>query len=80
MPESLRDLEFEHETGKIDEADYRALRSRYAAAAIAARDAGAAGERDHGRGGAAGPTCGVCEAEVGPGAKFCSRCGTALFG
>jgi len=78
--ESLRDLEFEHETGKIDDADYRTLRSRYAATAIAARDAGAAGEPGRGPGATASPTCGVCEAKVASGAKFCSRCGTALPG
>lgn len=78
--ESLRELEFEHETEKIGDDDYRAMRSEYAAAAIAARDAGASAEPERGgRRGAAG-ACGVCEAAIAPGAKFCSRCGTAVAG
>jgi cytochrome c-type biogenesis protein CcmI len=78
--EALRELEFEHETGKIDDEDYRTLRAEYAAAAIAARDAGAtvtaeAGDR---RRSDEGSACGVCGAPTAPGAKFCSRCGTPV--
>jgi len=79
--ESLRELEFEHETGKIGDDDYRAMRAEYAAAAIAARDAGATAEPERGerRGGTGtAAVCGVCEARVAPGAKFCSRCGTQV--
>ncbi|MGD8495807.1 MAG: zinc ribbon domain-containing protein [Gemmatimonadales bacterium] len=70
--EALRELEFEHETDKIGDADYRALRAEYAAAAIAARDAGAEAPE----GSEAG--CSVCGASLAPGAKFCSRCGTPV--
>lgn len=71
--EALRDLEFEHETGKVEEEDYRRLRARYAAEAIEARDAGAGGiERDD------RAVCAVCEAPLSSGARFCSRCGTRV--
>lgn len=74
--EALRDLEFEHETGKVDDDDYRQLRARYAAEAIAARDAGAG---SLGREEAADrAVCAVCEAELSPAARFCSRCGTPV--
>lgn len=78
--EALRDLEFEYQTGKIDEDDYRALRSEHAAAAIAARDAGAEVRPDSdARRRAAGPAaCTVCGARIAADAKFCSRCGTAV--
>ena len=78
--EALRELEFEHETGKIDDEDYRKLRAEYAAVAIAARDAGAtapAGADDRRRGGEGVP-CGVCGAPTASAASFCSRCGTPV--
>jgi len=78
--EALRELEFEHETGKIDDEDYRKLRAEYAAVAIAARDAGAtapAAADDRRRGGE-GTVCGVCGAPTAPTASFCSRCGTPV--
>lgn len=72
--DALRELEFEHETGKIDDADYHALRAEYAAAAIAARDAGAEAPSE-----ADGEVvCAVCGVRLAPGAKFCSRCGTPV--
>lgn len=70
--DALRELEFEHETGKIDDAYYRSLRAEYAAVAIAARDAGAAVPAE-----AAGG-CPVCGGRLAPRAKFCPRCGTAV--
>ena len=80
--EALRELEFEHETGKIDDEDYRKLRAEYAAVAIAARDAGATApaEADDRRRRAEGVACAVCGAPTAPGARFCSRCGTAVTG
>lgn len=70
--EALRELEFEHETGKIPESDYLALRAKLAQEAVAARDAlgGSAPAAAEGR-------CSVCDAPLKPGAKFCSRCGQA---
>lgn len=78
--EALRELEFEHETGKIDDEDYRRLRAEYAAVAIAARDAGAMvpAEADDRRRSGEGVACGVCGAPATPAARFCSRCGTPV--
>lgn len=74
--EALRELEFEYETGKVEEEDYRQLRARYAAEAIEARDAGAG---SLGRDEAADRAlCAVCEASLSPGARFCARCGTEI--
>lgn len=75
--EALRELEFEHETEKISDDDYRAMRARWAKAAIAARDAGAVAGPDRDAR-AAGPRCGVCSSPVDEAARFCSRCGTAV--
>lgn len=72
--EALRELEFEHETGKIETPDYEALRAELAREAIAARDAGARVDREAGTAGQ--PTCGVCGAAGAAAAKFCTRCGT----
>lgn len=78
--EALRELEFEHETGKIDDEDYRKLRAEYASVAIAARDAGATApaEADDRRRSGEGAVCGVCGAPTAPAASFCSRCGTPV--
>ena len=85
--DALRDIEFDHETGKLGDDDYRELRAEYAREAIAARDAGAGrapGGRPADRADTdepAGPaTCAVCEARLRSGARFCSRCGTAVAG
>jgi len=72
--DALREIEFEHETGKIGDDDYRTLRARYAADAIAARDAGA------GESGSTAGRCSVCEADLKPESRFCSLCGTEVAG
>ena len=71
--DALREIEFEHQTGKLGDEDYRSLRSRYATDAIAARDAGANEDQVPGAG-----SCHVCEANLSPGTRFCSRCGTEV--
>ena len=90
--EALREIEFEHETGKLSDEDYRVLRAEHAHEAIAARDAGAgasssdAAARDTRRpevdaaSQVAHPAerCRICEAPLRSGARFCSRCGTAV--
>jgi len=67
---SLRDLEFEYQTGKVSDEDYATLRSRYARQALAARDE--MGET------VGSLSCGTCGSTVKEGAKFCSACGGAL--
>lgn len=67
--EALEELEFEHETRKLSDEDYRRLRNKYARAAVAARDEE---ERD-------GPArCPECGAETDGGARYCARCGSRL--
>jgi hypothetical protein len=73
--DALREIEFEHETGKMDDADDAVLQQRFAADAIAARDAGAGSDTDAEPG-----SCSVCDATVSPEARFCSRCGTEVAG
>ena len=73
--DALREIEFEHETGKIGDDDSSALRQRFAADAIAARDAGATTEAD-----SLPNACAVCDSTVPAEARFCSRCGTEVAG
>jgi hypothetical protein len=68
--ESLRELEFEYQTGKVSDEDYQTLRSRYARDALAARDE--LGESVDSR------SCTGCGAPAKEGAKFCSACGGAV--
>lgn len=70
--DALREIEFEHETGKIGEDDYTELRTRYAADAIAARDAGG------GEASSIAGRCVVCDADLKPESRFCSLCGTEV--
>ena len=73
--DALREIEFEYQTGKLGEEDYQSLRSRYAADAIAARDAGADTDQEPDAG-----CCSVCDASLSPETRFCSRCGTEVAG
>lgn len=41
--DALEDLQFEHETGKLSDEDYRRLKGKYARAAVEARDRAAGG-------------------------------------
>ena len=76
---AIRDLEHDHETGKIAEADYTAMSEELRARAIdllrRERESVAAAERT-----AAPSHCGGCGAEVRDTDRFCSRCGRALAG
>ncbi len=71
--DALRDIEFDHETGKLADEDYQSLRARYAADAIAARDAGAGSDQVSAAG-----RCSVCEAALSPDVRFCPHCGTEV--
>jgi hypothetical protein len=76
---AIRDLEHDHETGKITEADYHGMRDELRARAVALlrreREAAAAVEEP-----IALPRCPSCEAEVRATDRYCSRCGAALAG
>ena len=67
--EALREIEFEYQTGKLLEADYVALRNRYASLALGARDALA--EQPE----ASGARCHACGATIEGGSRFCPQCG-----
>lgn len=88
--EALRDVEFEHDTGKLDEEEYRRLRTHFGRAVLEAEEAMAgAGERPAegapdgdagGEAGARGATpevacCTACGGELRTGARYCPACG-----
>ncbi len=91
--DALEELRFEHETGKLSDADYRRLKSKYARAAVAARRQEEGGS-EAAAGGAAPPsaadpsasgtseeeavTCPECGSEAERDARFCAQCGTEL--
>lgn len=75
--DAIRDLEHDHETGKISEEDYTGMRNELRARAVdlLRRERESAAERETA---GASPHCPSCEAEVGATDRFCSRCGAAL--
>ena len=88
---ALREIEFDRATGKLSDADYAALRERYATEALAAMrakpasaapatlvdDPVEAAVRAY-RG--THPTCGKCGIRPEPDAVYCSNCGGFLPG
>lgn len=64
--DSLRELEFDRQTGKISDSDYEPLKARYTEQALVAMRAGGAA------------VCERCGARPEADAEFCSRCGAAL--
>ena len=65
--DALRELEFDRETGKISDADYGPLKSRYTEQALVVMRAGD------------GPVCQRCGPRPERDAEFCSNCGAALI-
>jgi hypothetical protein len=85
-PESiaaLREIEFDHATGKLSESDYTALKSQYTAEAVTALRARDATddpvEAEIRRVRAETRVCPVCGPRPEPAARYCSRCGAALI-
>jgi len=78
---ALRDLEHDHETAKVSDADYtdmrQDLRARVAALLRAETDAARRPPMLAPQPPAA-PTCGACGATTRASDRFCSRCGAAL--
>lgn len=85
---ALKEIEFDHATGKLSDADYQRLYDRYAGEAVAAFK-----QEDRGTGGrgggidvAATPSrrppvprfCEECGAVLEGSGKFCSECGTRV--
>ncbi len=66
--DALREIEFDHATGKLSERDYAELKSSYTEHAIAAMRAG---ESDR-------SMCDTCGPRPEADALFCSDCGRAL--
>ena len=92
--DALEELQFEHETGKLSDEDYRRLKEKYARAAVEARreeegDASSgpgegpstereAADREQAEETGASVHCPECGTEAAPDARFCGRCGTEL--
>lgn len=74
--DALEELQFEHETGKLSDEDYRRLKSKYARAAVEARRQEEADDETAADG--APSRCRECGTEADEGARFCARCGTEL--
>jgi hypothetical protein len=74
---AIRDLEHDHETGKISEEDYTSMRDELRARAVELlrRERESAAEREET---GTPPHCPCCGAEVRATDRFCSRCGDAL--
>lgn len=66
--DALREIEFDHATGKLSERDYATLKATYTQRAVEAM-------RNEG---AATPVCTRCGPRPEPDAIFCSECGAAL--
>ncbi|MDE0885300.1 MAG: zinc ribbon domain-containing protein [Myxococcota bacterium] len=84
--ESIRDLDIDFETGKIDEADFKLVREELRADAIALMRQEKLGETESPEAGAPvtpvkadpGDFCPGCGVAVGTGWSFCSACGHGL--
>jgi hypothetical protein len=74
---AIRDLEHDHETGKIAEADYNNMRNELRARAGALLRQEREGAVDLGKS-SAPPHCPSCGAEARATDRFCSRCGEPL--
>lgn len=83
---ALRDLEYDFQTGKLDEGDYRALKRELVAEAAEVLYDGAAGPTDSVEAEIrtvrqrmrAGTACTHCGAEVLIEGRFCASCGAPL--
>jgi hypothetical protein len=74
---AIRDLEHDHETGKIAEADYTNMRDELMARAVALLRREREGAVDAEKR-SSPPCCAACGAEVSATDRFCSRCGRAI--
>jgi ribosomal protein L40E len=68
--DALREIEFDHATGKLSDRDYAELKATYTQRAVDAMRAG--------DGVATVPVCTRCGPRPEPDAVFCSECGAAL--
>jgi hypothetical protein len=82
---ALREIEFDRATGKLSDADYGALRERYASEALAVMRRGGPVVEDPAEAAvrayrSAHPTCGTCGIRPETDAIYCSNCGSYLPG
>ena len=80
---ALREIEFDHATGKLSEADYAALKSQYTSDAVAALRARERVDDDPveaeiRRARAMTRVCPRCGPRPEPAARYCSRCGAEV--
>ena len=66
--DALREIEFDHETGKLADGDYETLKASYTRQAVAAMRGAESG----------GIACGMCGPRPERDALFCSQCGRQL--
>lgn len=81
--ESIRDLDHDHETGKLDDASWQSLRSELRARAVALlaaerRGAPPAAEPETAAASTPAPACAGCGATARAGDRFCAQCGRPL--
>jgi len=72
---AIKEIEFDRETGKLSDEDYRSLKATYQRAALAAIKV------DEGKKAAGTPSslwCAMCGEAVPVGAKFCGECGSEI--
>jgi hypothetical protein len=83
---ALREIEFDRATGKLSDADYDELKTRYTTRALQALRGGAASPADDAAEAAVlayrsrMARCGTCGPRPEPDAVYCSNCGTFLPG
>jgi hypothetical protein len=80
---ALREIEFDHVTGKLSEPDYLALKEQYTREAITAMraresDSADPAEAEIRRARAQARVCPLCGPRPEPAARYCSRCGRAF--
>ncbi|HET9949215.1 MAG TPA: zinc ribbon domain-containing protein [Longimicrobiales bacterium] len=90
---ALRDVEYDYLAGKLDDEDYRSLKSQLTAEALAALEADEAARKEVGAEGAddleaeiarlreglrEGVLCVACGFTNEPGSRFCASCGSPL--
>lgn len=68
--DALREIEFDHVTGKLSETDYAELKWKYTQRAVSAMRAGESGDTQ--------TVCDQCGPRPEPNAAFCSECGRSL--
>ena len=79
--EALRDVEFEFETGKLDEGEYRRLRAHFGRAVLEAEEAmtGSVEADPSAEDGTPADVetayCTACGGDLRPGGRFCPACG-----